>query len=198
EWPETGYPWFWELGLLDGVYELSVHNGKKVLLTREVAALADPLCRAELARADATDSDAARLLHHLASAGPSGLADLKVELEWDARRLRRVRGPLERAGALVSRGVTLPAGDAGHLHSSRLARWDQAFPTPAAGGSLDDLLVACVRAAVLAPEAELSRWFSWPSWPGPGRVDRLVGSGRLARPAPGWISLGSALAPYTR
>jgi hypothetical protein len=189
KWPETGYPWFWELGVLDGVYELSVHNGKKVLLTHETAALADPLCRAELARAEAADSDGARLLRHLASAGPSGLEDLKVELEWDARRLRRARGPLERAGALVSRGVTLPAGDDGHMHSSRLARWDQAFPTPSSGGSLDDFLVACVRAAVLAPEAEPAGWFSWKPAAEAGLVDWLVSDGRLIRPAPGWIAV---------
>ena len=132
-WPATAYPWFSELAARDGVHELSVHGGKRVLVTRATAALADPICRAELAAAEAGEADPAQLLRHLASAGPSPLADLKVELEWDAARLRRARRPLERAGALVSRSVTLPAQRGGHTHSSVLARWDQAFPEPAAG-----------------------------------------------------------------
>jgi len=189
EWPETGYPWFWEIAQLDGVYALSVHNGKNVLMSTPLAALADPLCRAELAAAETADSDGARLLQHLASAGPSTLNDLKTELEWDASQLRRARGPLERMGALVSHGVTLPGGDGGHTHSSRLARWDQVFPSPASGGGQDELVVACVRAAVLAPEAEPARWFSWKPRPDTALLDRLVAEGRLTRPAPGCISV---------
>jgi hypothetical protein len=173
----------------DGVYELSIHNGKKVLMTTALAALADPLCRAELAAAEVEDSDGGRLLRHLASAGPSTLNDLKTELEWDASQLRRARGPLERMGALVSHGVTLPGGDGGHTHSSRLGRWDQVFPSPAAGGGLEELVVACLRAAVLAPEADPARWFSWKPRPDTALVDRLMADGRLTRPAPGWISV---------
>jgi len=43
-----------------------------------------------------------------------------------------------------------------------LVRWDQVFPIPAAGdGRLDELVVAGVRAAVLATEREIPRWFAW-------------------------------------
>ena len=59
-----------------------------------------------------------------------------------------------------------------------LRRWDQLRPEEAAGG-LDDLLVAGVRAAVLAPEDEARRWFSWPV--STADVDRLVEAGRLRR-----------------
>ena len=186
-WPATAYPWFWELSQRAGVFELSVHGGKRVLVTRATAALADPICRAELAAAETGASDPAQLLRHLESAGPSPLDDLKVELEWDAARLRRARRPLERAGALVSHGVTLAAESGGHVHSSVLARWDQAFPAPAAG-SLADVIAVCVGAAVLAPEAELSRWFSWRPQPDAALIERLVGEGRLVRPAAGWVA----------
>ncbi len=187
-WPATAYPWFWELSQRADVFELSVHGGKRVLVTRATAALADPICRAELAAAETGASDPAKLLRHLASAGPSPLDDLKVELEWDAARLRRARRPLERAGALMSHGVTLAAESGGHTHSSVLARWDQGFPEPAAG-SLADLVVVCVRAAVLAPQAELARWFSWRPQPDAALVERLIGDGRLIRPAAGWIAV---------
>ena len=66
-----------------------------------------------------------------------------------------------------------------HRHTSELARWDQRFPEPAEGG-LAELIVAAVRAAVVAPERELPRWFPW--WED-GLAERLVAEGRLARPA---------------
>lgn len=187
DWPETAYPWFWELALRDGVYELAIHGGKKLLVTEGVARLADPLCRAELARADGGTGDPARLVRHLASAGPSAVADLKVELEWDAARLRRARRPLERAGAVVSHGVTFPGAESGHLHSSVLARWDQVM-RERSSGSLEDLIVAAVRAAVLAPEAEVGSWFSFTERADAALIDALVSGGRLVRPTPGWLS----------
>jgi len=189
DWPETAYPWFWELAQRDGVYELAVHGGKKLLVTEAIARLADPLCRAELARAEAGVGDPARLVRHLASAGPSPVSDLKVELEWDASRLRRARRPLERTGAVVSHGVTLAGLESGHVHSSVLARWDQVMPRPSSAGSLGHLIVAAVHAAVVAPEAEVGSWFSFTARADAALVDSLVWSGRLVRPAPGWLAV---------
>jgi hypothetical protein len=188
DWPETAYPWFWELAHRDGVYELAVHGGKKLLLTETVAQMADPLCRAALAGAEAGTGDPARLVRHLAAAGPSTVDDLKVELEWGAARLRKARRPLERTGAVVGHGVTLPGTNSGHLHSSVLARWDQVMAEPSSGGSLGDVLVAGVRAAVLAPEGEVGSWFSWTARPDSALIDGLVGAGRLLRPASGWLA----------
>jgi hypothetical protein len=189
-WPATKYPWFWELARRDGVVELAVHGGKSLLLSADTAVLADPLCRAELERRGCGDDDGARLLQHLREAGPSQLEDVKLELDWSAARLRSVRASLQRFGALVATSVTVPTGQGAHIHTSLLSRWDQVAPQPpGAGGGLEELVVAGVRAAVVAPEPELERWFSW-RWPGPGRLaDRLVEGGRLRRPAPGWIAL---------
>jgi hypothetical protein len=169
------------------VHELAVRGGKRVLVTSAVAAQADPICRAGLAAAEAGSGDPAALVRHLAAAGPSGVDDLKVELGWDVVRLRRARRPLERTGAIVSRGVTLPAARGGHVHSSVLTRWDQAFPDPSAG-SLGDVIAACVRAAVVVPEAELRRWFSWEPQPDSALVDALVAAGRIERPAEGLLA----------
>ena len=188
DWPATAYPWFWELAQRDDVFELSVHGGKRVLVTRATAALADPICRAELAAAEAGGSDPAQLLRHLASAGPSPLADLKVELEWDAARLRRARRPLERAGALVSHGVTLAAERGGHIALERARPLGSGLPGARGRIARRSRSSACVRAAVLAPQAELRRWFSWRPQPDAALVERLVGEGRLIRPAAGWIA----------
>ena len=85
----------------------------------------------------------------------------------------------------------------GHTHASELARWDQAYlGVPAASsaappgrptgradvsGALGDLIVAAVRAAVIAPESEVRRWFSW-QWYWTGTlVDDLVRAARLRR-----------------
>jgi hypothetical protein len=70
-----------------------------------------------------------------------------------------------------------------HRHTSELARWDQRFPEPAEDGGLAELVVAGVRAAVVAPEQELSRWFPW--WED-GLVARLVSEGLVAWRTAGW------------
>jgi hypothetical protein len=175
-WPRTKFPWFGELGTL-GHLTLAVHGGKSLLVTGETARLLDPLCRAELER-HADDP----LLEHLAAAGPSELEDLQLELGLAPKELRRLRALLERCGAVVARSVVY---EEPHRHTSVLARWDQLVPASPDGG-LAELLVASVRAAVLAPEAELARWFPWRE---AGVVEQLVEDGRLTRPGPGWVSL---------
>lgn len=186
EWPATKYPWFAELAARDGIHDLKVHGGKSILMPAAVAALADPVCRAELDRHSAGNGDGAELLRHLFASGPSELEDVKLELGWSSPRLRRARSPLERSGALVGQSVTLPLQGGGHIHSSLLHRWDQVFPEPAPGGGAAELVVAGVRAAVVAREAELGQWFSWPFHA--ASVERLVTEGRLERPEPGWVA----------
>jgi hypothetical protein len=187
-WPATKYPWFGELAGRDGVYELSIHRGKSILLVAETAALADPLCRAELERRDAGRDDGAKLLEHLQQTGPSELEDVKLELGWTAHRLRAARQPLERMGALVSQSVTVTTEAGSHLHTSMLSRWDQVWVARSPGGGLEELVAAGVHAAVIASDVEVERWFSW-RWNGAGSLaDRLVAAGRLRRPAPGWLA----------
>jgi len=182
-WPATKWPWFGELG---GRYLVpAVHGGKNLLVTGAVARLIDPICRAEIERTHAADPGWARLLDHLAAAGPSSIDDLRTELGLTPKALKSLRTPLERCGAIVSRSVLMTAAD-GHRHSSELARWDQVFLEPGGTGTdprgaLRDLIAAAVRAAVVAPEPELRRWFSWPWYWADSLVDDLAGEGRLRR-----------------
>jgi hypothetical protein len=183
-WPATKWPWFGELAER-GYLVAAVHRGKNLLVTGAVARLLDPICRAEIERMRAADRGWGRLLDHLAAAGPSSIEDLRTELGLKRQELRSVRAPLERCGAIVSRALQVTAG-AGHQHSSELARWDQAFPGTGGtgagpGGALKDLLVAGVHAAVIAPESELRRWYSWPWYWADSLVDDLIGEGRLRR-----------------
>jgi hypothetical protein len=181
QWPATKFPWFGQLGAR-GYLVLAVHRGKSLLVTDEVAALLDPICRAELARTEADDEGWARLLRHLADAGPSELEDLQTELSLTPKELKDLRYPLERCGAVVARSVVY---EEPHRHTSLLARWDQAHPGPSGGDdprlALGELVCAGVRAAVVAPERELARWFSWRWYWDDGLVDELVRSGRFAR-----------------
>jgi hypothetical protein len=176
QWPRTKYPWFGELGAR-GYASLAIHRGKSLLVAPATARLLDLLCRAELRRREADP-----LLRHLAEAGPSELDDLQLELGLAPKELKRLRAPLERCGAIVARSVVY---EDPHRHTSELARWDQRFPEPAEGGGLSELVVAAVRAAVVAPEQELSRWFPW--WED-DLVEVLVAEGRLTRPEQGWVS----------
>jgi len=181
QWPATKFPWFGLLGAR-GHLILAIHRGKNLLVTEEVATLLDPICRAELARMEAADADWARLLRHLADAGPSELEDLQTELSLTPKELKGLRSPLERCGAIVSRSIVY---EEPHRHTSLLARWDQVHPEPSGGDeprrALGDLLCAGVRAAVLAPEPELARWFSWRWYWDDALVDELVSAGRLVR-----------------
>jgi len=185
-WPKTKWRWAGALERRPDVVWLRVHKEKGLLLAEPVARLADPLAREGLARAEAGafGEDAARIVAHLAAAGPSLLPELREELVLETKALKRARDVLEREAAVVARSVVVDP----HTHTSELSRWDQRFPEPSEGG-LDELLVAGVRAAVVAPERELRTWFSWPL-PRDG-VDRLVESGRLRR-VDGAIALGDA------
>jgi hypothetical protein len=187
-WPATKYPWYFQLAQRPDVHELRIHNGKSILLTDETLALADPICRAELARME-REREWAPLLEHLRHAGPSTLDDVQTELALKPRELKSLRTPLERCGAIVARSVRFDLPDGSHRHSSELVRYDDAYPkAPARIGGIDELIVAAVHAAVVAPEREVARWFSWRRLCPDRYVDRLVSEGRLERPALGWVA----------
>jgi hypothetical protein len=150
---------------------MRIRRGKGVFLSGAVQAAAAPLFSAAL---EASDSP---LLAHLKSAGPSLVEDVKDELGWDAKRLRSERAAPEKVGALLHRGVELPAANGGHIHTAELVRWDQLDVEPttsSAEDALDALTVAAVRAAVCAPRKEVQRWFSWAP-----DIDRLIADGRV-------------------
>ncbi len=184
-WPATKWSWFG--GLIErGLLCVGVHRGKNLLVSAETASLLDPICRAEIDRMREADPMWRRLLDHLAATGPSDIEDLRTELSLKRQELKAIRSPLERCGAIVARSVQVTAGE-GHSHSSELARWDQVCPVSPEGpraepdAALGDLLIAAVRAAVVAPEPELRRWFSWQWYWTPALVDDLVRAGRLRR-----------------
>jgi hypothetical protein len=199
-WPKTKWRWSFELRERPGVRILKIHKGKGLYLTEQIAGLVDPLCQAALMAAEAGElgPEARRLVRHLAAVGPALLDDLKDQLVLSAASLRSLRARLERVGAVVSRDVVL--GEDGDRQSSELARCDQLSPAPphgsgsrgsrgSRGGGIEELVVAGVRAAVVAPETEVGRWFSWdvPQ----ETIARLVDTGRLVRPAPGWLACQS-------
>jgi hypothetical protein len=184
QWPRTKFPWFGELGAR-GYPIVAVHRGKGMLVSPPVVELLDPICRAEIRRMEAENPDWARLLQHLADAGPSELGDLQLELGLKPKELKLLRSPLERCGAIVSRSIVY---EEPHRHTSELQRWDQLVAEPADGGGLAELVVAGVRAAVLAPEQEIPRWFSWRWYWEDDLLGRLVEEGRLVRPEDGWLA----------
>jgi hypothetical protein len=181
EWPSTKWPWSFELAVRPGVVAPKIHQGKTLYLGPEAARLADPVIRAELERMTEADEDWGRVLDHLTDAGPSTADDLLVELGFDRRRLKAARAPLERCGVVVGRWEE---------GRNVLYRWDQ-LGVEAAGGPPDlaPLVVVGVRAAVVVPENEPRRWFSWRWRWEDDLIDRLVDEGRLVRPARGWLAV---------
>jgi hypothetical protein len=190
-WPATKWPWFGELAKR-GYLVTAVHRGKNLLVSGQVARLLDPICRAEIARMRGEDRGWARLLDHLTAAGPSSIEDLRVELRLKRQELNALRAPLQRCGAIIARSPAM-TGDGEDSHSSELMRWDQAYPGAQPGAqdqdqedrdpaaALADLTAAAVNAAVVAPEAELRRWFPWPWYWSDSLVEDLVTRQRLRR-----------------
>lgn len=170
-WPKTKYWWPTALEVL----ATRLHRGKTLYLSKRAAAAVDPLCRAELARAEAGEHGEAakRVVEHLRDAGPSYVEELKEEADLD----KKTRARLEKYGAIVSRGVMLET-----RHTSEIRRWDQAVEPSDVADPLRELLVLGVRAAVLAPEREALRWFSW-------RIPaHALDDDRLTRPERGWLA----------
>jgi hypothetical protein len=189
-WPKTKWWWGGALATRPGVLSVRIHAGKRLFLTYATAAVADPLCRTELARAEegGFGRAAQRLVRHLAEAGPAAIEELKEELGLDTKELRQMRARLERVGVLLATDLRVAGPEGGHRHTSELQRWDQVFSSPLHGeDGLDELVVAGVAAAVLAPEREVRSWFSWRV--SPARIDSLAAGGRLSRPAPGFLSV---------
>ncbi len=189
-WPKTKWPWSFALGERPGVHALKLHRSKRLFLSDATVAIADPLCRAEVARAVNGEHGlvAQHLMDFLAAAGPSRLEDVKRELGLETTTLRAMRERLERVGAVVSRPLAVEAATGGERETSELARWDQRYPdVSSTPGGLAELVVAGVRAAVVVPEAELARWFSWPL--PAGLVDALIEGRRVWRPQEEWVAL---------
>jgi hypothetical protein len=188
-WPRTKWWWGGALAARPGIFSVRLHAGKGLFLTEKTAAFADPLCRAELADADDGGGGPAaqRLVRHLAEAGPAAIEELEEELGLHSKELRGLRARLERVGAVVAMDLRVEKEGGGHRHTSELYRWDHVFPEPSQGpGGLDELVVAGVAAAVLAPEREARSWFSWRA--STKVIDALVAQDRLERPAPGFLS----------
>lgn len=187
QWPRTKWGWSFALPNRPGVYAPKVHHRRKTLyVSEETARIIDPICRAEIERMRA-EPDWGRVLDHLAAAGPSTSEDLKTELGLKPKELKAILYPLELCGAIVARAVE--PDDDGMVEGFEYARWDQVFTEPAAAeGGLDRLIATAVRAAVVAPEREVSRWFAWRWRFDSELLERLVSDGRLVRPEPGWVA----------
>lgn len=190
--------WWWDSALAHSAsaLRLKIMRGTGVVVARRLMPVLDPLCRAELDRADAGEygEGPARLVRHLREDRPSLLDDLKDGRGWETAELRSSRNRLEKVGVLVTREVEVDAKSGGHRHTSELRRWDQLDPLPSSRPEglrerptgLAGLLVAAIRSAVFAPEAEARSWFSWPV---PGSlVDALVDGGDVARPVSGYLA----------
>jgi hypothetical protein len=187
QWPRTKWGWSFALARRPGVYELKIHHRRKSLyVSEDVARIMDPICRAEIERMG-EEADWALVLDHLAAAGPSTSDDLKTELDLKPKELKKILYPLELCGAVVTRAVE--PDEHGQVEGFEYARWDQVFTEPAAGdGGIDELIVRAVKAAVVAEEREVPRWFAWRWRYDAGVLDRLVSDGRLERPEPGWVA----------
>jgi transcription initiation factor TFIIE alpha subunit-like protein len=187
QWPRTKWGWSFALAQRPGVYALKIHHRRKTLyVSEEVARLLDPILRAEIERMRENDEWAV-VLDHLADAGPSTSEDLRTELGLKPPELKKLLYPLELCGTVLVRA--LEPDENGMVEGFEYVRWDQVYPEPAPGGaSLDELVVAGVRAAVVASEREIPRWFAWRWRFEPDLVERLVSEGRLERPERGWIA----------
>jgi hypothetical protein len=188
QWPRTKWGWSFALGRRPGAYALKTHHRRKTIyVTEAIARLIDPIVRDELERMTQADPNWGLVLDHLAAAGPSTAEDMKAELSLKPRELKAILYPLELCGTIVGRAVE--PTEEGMVEGFEYVRWDDVFPDPAPRvNGIEELIVAGVRAAVLATEREVAGWFPWKWRLEPGLAERLVNEGRLERPAPGWLA----------
>lgn len=181
-WPKTKWIFSFQLTQQRGTVLTKLHRGKSLYLSLETAPAFDGLVRSSIE--DATGDDAI-LLDHLEREGPSAPEDVELELRWTRDRLKRARNRLEKVGAVISEGLVFEDSETWHFGPMR--RWDDLVKPPRAADTFGDAVVAGVRAAVLAPESDIKKWFSWtiPE----GTIERLVAEGRLGRPAPGLLAV---------
>jgi hypothetical protein len=187
QWPKTKWSWSFVLPTRPNVYAVKIHHRRKTLyVSEEIARVLDPILRAEIERMS-ENPDWALLLDHLDGAGPSTADDLKTELGLRPTDLKKLLYPLELCGVIVNRAIE-PRED-GEVEGFEYLRWDQLFTEAANGdGRIDDFVTAAVRAAVVATEREVPKWFAW-RWRFEAELlDRLVSEGRLVRPEAGWIA----------
>ena len=186
-WPKTRWIWSFQLTLDGQALLTKLHRGKSLYLSAAMAQLFDPLVRGAI---DAATGDEALILDHLGRHGPSMAEDIELELGWTHRRLKTVRNGLERIGAIISDGLVFD--EDGTARFAPMRRWDRVVQAaPSSDDPIADVLVASVRAAVIAPEAEVRSWFSWPVTT--ATIDRLVDAGRLVRVAGGGLATESPL-----
>jgi hypothetical protein len=182
-WPKTRWIWSFQLTLDGRALLTKLHRGKSLYFSAKTARLFDPLVRQAM---DAASGDDARLLDHLGRHGPSMAEDVQLELGWDGKRLKSARNRLERVGAVVSDGLVFD--EAGDWHFAPMRRWDHVVHTLASSSDpIADIVVAGMRAAVVAPESDVRSWFSWPV--PAATIDRLVDDGQLVRPARGQLAI---------
>jgi len=191
-WPRTKWIWSFQLTQRPRILLTKLHQGKSLYLSFDAARFFDPLVRESIA---AATGDEAVFLAHLGEHGESTLDDMEMELGWDRKRLKQVRDRLQRVGAVIGHGLVFE--DESSWFFAPIRRWDQLFKKPAAvKRPHHDLVMAGMRAAVLAPEGELNKWFTW-SIP-TGVVDELVGEGRLVRPLPDWLAIAEPTSAQKR
>lgn len=188
-WPRTKWRWGGQLGSRPDVITTRLHRGKLLYVAAPLEPVLAALCRKSAADAagGALGSDAARLMDLLAG-GPLLLEQVRARGLREGA-LRQARTALQRAGAVFTEEVLLAGRDGGHRHSARLMRADERFASqnPPIGweDAVLQLLVAAVRAAVVAPVRDVLRWFSLPV--GKDTLAAAVQSGSLIQPEPGWV-----------
>jgi hypothetical protein len=182
-WPKTKWIFSFQLSRHRGTILTKLHRGTSLYLSIDSARAFDGIVRRSI---ESATGDEALLLDHLERHGPSVPEDVELELRWPRERLKRARGRLERAGAVISDGLVFE--DSSTWHFAPLRRWDQVIePSHRSDDPLAEVVVAGLKAAVIAPESELRSWFTWPI-PAP-TVSTLIEEGRLVRPAPGLVAL---------
>ena len=189
-WPRTKWMWGSQLGTRPDVITTRLHRGKLLYVGAPLEPALAALCRKSAAEAagGALGPDAARLMSLLAG-GPLLLEQIHM-LGVSERALRRARTALQRTGAIFTEEVLLEGREGGHRHSARLMRADDRFASnglPIAWeDGLTQLVVAAVRAAVVAPVRDVVTWFSFPTCN--DNLDRALQAGRLIQPEPGWVA----------
>lgn len=173
QWPEHAWSWAGELAERDDVLLTKVILGKRTLVHERLWPALDAAVRGRKVAGDAEEA----IVETLRANGAVRTDHLRkmAGLESANKSYQKAMGNLEALGVVIARPITVD----NHKHVASAELWETKFKKPLSKDrGADAFVLAALRAAGVAPEREVIKWFAWPKDEIAAALRRLVAAGK--------------------